>query len=257
MRATLFLRRRCRSIFLPAFMLLLSGCDGEAQKDYDAAKAIDKPEAYDAFIQKHPDSDMVRFALLKLDDYHYEQARLKNDEGTWRRFLAQHAVGKYVAEAQAALEQLLYFRAIENGTKQALDAFVQEFPTSNFTPILQKRIANLPILSKLSLADVKIQPANLQDNPKGPKDGTGFFITLKNDSEIVLKRVVVKLLLLHPDGRVWDQREIIPVMGAGEWGPRAYKSPLKPGDSRRFSYVTQRLPPDWKQDYTLFVLSFE
>lgn len=247
---------RLRLVTMLAFLLLVA-CDSEAQKDYEAAQKVDTSEAYDAFVQKHPDSDLVRFALMKLDDYHFEQARLKNDEATWRRFIEQHGQGKHAAEGQAALEQLLYFQALDQGTREALQSFVEAFPSSSFTPIMKKRLENFAVLSKLTFSGPSIAPANLQDNPRGPKDGTGFFATLTNGSELELKRVIVKLVLLTADGRVWDQREIVPVMGAGEWGPKAYKSPLKPGAARKFSYVTARLPEDWKQGYRLYVLSFE
>lgn len=254
-----WLTGRCIWHWLGFFVLvlMLTACEGADVAAWKEAQAVGTAEAYEAFLAAHPKSSLRRVALDQLDEPHFEQAKLQNSEAGWRNYLKQHPEGRHVSEAEHALELLMFFQAVDVGTLQALEGFLASFPESTFSEAVKTRIRQFPVLSKLELSKAEVIPVNLLGNPNGKKDGLGIYATLTNRSDRPLRRVIVKYLLLLPDGRLWDQRDVSPVRIEGEEGPLSWKEPLKPGDSRRFWTHIRRHPPEWKQHYKLFVSSVE
>ena len=99
----------------PALLLILllaaAGCS--VKPDYQEARALDTPEAYEAFLDKHPDDpDYSPKAKKHLERLRFEEAREKDTFAGYTRFVKKYPYGKYTARAQQAAEDI---RASELG----------------------------------------------------------------------------------------------------------------------------------------------
>jgi hypothetical protein len=93
-------------VVLGAF-LGLAACSGE-RGDWRSAEAADTVEAYDHFIEQHPDSEHVTQARSRLaqlaEDREWQRASTANTAAAYREFLAQHPNGKWAGEARIRVE---------------------------------------------------------------------------------------------------------------------------------------------------------
>ena len=99
----------------PALLLILllaaAGCS--VKPDYQEARALDTPEAYEAFLDKHPDDpDYSPKAEKHLERLRFEEAREKDTFAGYTQFLKKYPYGKYTLGAQQAAEDI---RATELG----------------------------------------------------------------------------------------------------------------------------------------------
>lgn len=91
----------------PALLLILLfaavGCS--VRPDYQEACALDTPEAYEAFLDKHPDDkEYSPKAKKRLEQLCFEEAREKDTFAGYTQFLKKYPYGKYTARAQQAAE---------------------------------------------------------------------------------------------------------------------------------------------------------
>jgi hypothetical protein len=89
--------------------LLLVACSGEG-RDWRSAEAADTVEAYDRFIERHPESVRAEAARARLaqltEEREWQRASTANTPESYRAFLAQHPNGKWAGEARIRLESL-------------------------------------------------------------------------------------------------------------------------------------------------------
>jgi hypothetical protein len=87
--------------------LLLVACSGE-RRDWRSAEAADTIEAYDQFIERHPESERAEPARARLaqltEEREWQRASTANTPASYRAFLAQHPNGKWAGEARIRLE---------------------------------------------------------------------------------------------------------------------------------------------------------
>ncbi len=100
---------------LPALLLILllaaAGCS--VKPDYQEACALDTPEAYEAFLHKHPDDkEYSPKARRRLEKLSFEEALKKDTFAGYTQFLKKYPYGKYTLGAQQAAEDI---RASELG----------------------------------------------------------------------------------------------------------------------------------------------
>ncbi|HEY3786590.1 MAG TPA: SPOR domain-containing protein [Steroidobacteraceae bacterium] len=87
--------------------LLGAGCSRE-QQDWRGAEAADSAEAYDQFIQHHPDSELVTEARTRIaqigEERDWREAGTVDTADAYRQFLTQHPNGKWAQEAHIRIE---------------------------------------------------------------------------------------------------------------------------------------------------------
>jgi hypothetical protein len=87
--------------------LMLVACSGE-RRDWRSAEAADTVEAYDQFIERHPESERAEQARARLaqlsEEREWQRASSANTPASYRAFLAQHPNGKWAGEARIRLE---------------------------------------------------------------------------------------------------------------------------------------------------------
>jgi hypothetical protein len=86
---------------------MLAGCSRE-KIDWKSAEAADTVEAYDHFLQRHPDGELstqARARVAQLNEARdWKKASAADTADAYRQFLAQHENGKWAGEARIRVE---------------------------------------------------------------------------------------------------------------------------------------------------------
>src|SRR5581483_7909035 len=86
---------------------LVAGCSRE-RIDWKSAEAADTPEAYNHFLERHPDSALATQARVRLtqlaEDKDWQRASAADTADAYKQFLAQHPSGKWAEEARIRIE---------------------------------------------------------------------------------------------------------------------------------------------------------
>jgi cell division septation protein DedD len=86
---------------------LVAGCSRE-QQDWRTAEGVDSIEAYNRFLQRHPDSELATQARTRVaqltEDRDWQHAGSLDTADGYREFLTQHPNGKWAQEARIRIE---------------------------------------------------------------------------------------------------------------------------------------------------------
>lgn len=90
-----------------AVLCAVSGCSRE-QRDWRSAQSADSLEAYDQFLERHPEGQLAtqaRTRLLQLtEERDWQRASTSDTADAYKRFLNQHPSGKWSQEARIRSE---------------------------------------------------------------------------------------------------------------------------------------------------------
>jgi len=99
---------RCTTfVFVMGPLLVLVGCASTA-KDWDTAKAINTPEAYEQFIANHPDDERVTAAEAAIEAMAWAEAKQDGSPEAMREFLRAHPASELATQATDAIETSLW-----------------------------------------------------------------------------------------------------------------------------------------------------
>jgi cell division septation protein DedD len=98
---------RAGGAVLVAALLTIAGCSAE-QQDWRAAEAAGTSEAYQRFVEQHPDSELAAKARERVgefvEDRDWSQASKLATADAYRSFLAAHPRGRWSQEARIRIE---------------------------------------------------------------------------------------------------------------------------------------------------------
>jgi cell division septation protein DedD len=98
---------RAGGAVLVAALLTIAGCSAE-QQDWRAAEAAGTSEAYQRFVEQHPDSELAAKARERVgefvEDRDWSQAAKVATADAYRSFLAAHPKGRWSQEARIRVE---------------------------------------------------------------------------------------------------------------------------------------------------------
>ena len=98
---------RAGKAVLAAVLLTVVGCSAE-QQDWRSAEAAGSAEAYQRFIEQHPDSELAGKARERVGEFvenrDWEQANKQATADAYRGFLAAHPNGRWAQEARIRIE---------------------------------------------------------------------------------------------------------------------------------------------------------
>ena len=98
---------RTGSAVLAAALLTIAGCSAE-QQDWRSAEAAGTSEAYQRFIEQHPDSELAGKAHERVGEFAEDRDwTVASKDGTadaYRAFLAAHPKGRWSQEARIRIE---------------------------------------------------------------------------------------------------------------------------------------------------------
>lgn len=99
--------RRIVAAALLGVMATLAACSRE-QQDWRAAEGKDSAEAYGQFIDRHPDSELVKEARARIaqlaEDRDWSDAAKADTAAAYQLFLTQHPAGKWAQEARIRVQ---------------------------------------------------------------------------------------------------------------------------------------------------------
>jgi hypothetical protein len=103
----MMIKIRARSIatavLLVAALAGMAACSRE-QQDWRAAEGADTTESYGQFIERHPDSELVKEARARVaqlgEDLAWREAAKTDTADAYLQFLAKHPTGKWTQEAR-------------------------------------------------------------------------------------------------------------------------------------------------------------
>jgi hypothetical protein len=94
----------CTTLAL-VLLLTVTGCS--AKSDFKEARSLDTPEAYEEFLDKHPDSkEYSSTAKKRLEELFFREAMKENTYEAYARFVKRFPYGPYAQKAQRAAEDI-------------------------------------------------------------------------------------------------------------------------------------------------------
>jgi hypothetical protein len=130
--------------------LLLTAC-GSAQGDWNEARAANTVAAYEAFIDKHPNTPQSvqahqQIAILN-DEQGWAQALATNTAEAFQSYLEQRPTGVYAGQAHdriSSIERMnAWYESSSAGTTDALQEFLQRYPHAPESDRARAQLARL------------------------------------------------------------------------------------------------------------------
>jgi cell division protein FtsN len=95
------------SALLVALVVSVAGCSRE-QQDWHAAQSAATPEAYEAFLEQHPHSELVRQAHAQIaqfaEEHDWQRALAAGTLTAYQQFLARYPSGRRAEDARIRIE---------------------------------------------------------------------------------------------------------------------------------------------------------
>ncbi len=113
-------------------MTLLAGCSRE-KIDWKSAEAADTVEAYDHFLERHPDGELSTQARARVsqlnEERDWKRASATDTLQAYQQFLAQHENGKWTGEARIRVENFALDGTPTGPMRPAMDPEVTPAPS--------------------------------------------------------------------------------------------------------------------------------
>ena len=233
---------------LLALVVLLAGC---ANPYADAEKA-NTIEAWEAYLQTKPSLSQQLAAEQQLQNLLLEKARKTKAVADYNAVIDRFPKVPERAKLIQERSEAAYAAAEKEGTPEAWKQFMKDYPTAD--SILIKKATNMVDVTtnkdKLKVGEPRVEQVNLAENPNGPKDGWGFFVTVTNVGTEPIGYLNMEVRLLDEAGaklKAW-QYPLVSKTGPGNMPIEdEYTKPLLPGASREWQYTTGEVPEAWSK----------
>lgn len=223
---------------------LMAGCD-----DFGTVQRTDTIEAYEAYVKENGETSANGIAsMARLEILYKQQAEKLKTVEAYDAYLKRFPKGPNRVLIAGAKEELMFKAAEQAGTEAAWKAFLDGNPEAQARRVDMAKagIEAANYASKLEIGPVRAEPVNLADDPKGPKNGTGFFAEVTNKGDKTLSLLWFNLVLpANEAGAVQMFDGLLVAPASASRMPIAAKDqvPFKPGETRTWSYTTDAVPP--------------
>jgi hypothetical protein len=116
-------------VIVLTILAIVTGMLGCAGGEWARVRAEDSPSAYRRFLREHPESQHAAQARERLD---YLQLSKHPDPAAFERFRASHPSSIYLAELKGLVEEPMFEAALRQGTQEAFQRFLEQFPSGHF-----------------------------------------------------------------------------------------------------------------------------
>jgi hypothetical protein len=124
-------------------MACVAGCSRE-QQDWRAAEGADTMDSYGRFIERHPDSELVKGARTRIaqlaEDRDWSEAGKADTAAAYQQFLARHPDGKWAQQARIRAQN---FALTAGGANASLG--IQAASTGQASPAAAESAASTPV----------------------------------------------------------------------------------------------------------------
>lgn len=217
--------------------LLLSACE----PFYEVQKA-DTIEAYEQYLEEHPNSRFQFQATTRLEELYLERARERGTLEAYDAYLERFPEGMYHDKALAQREEALFDWAREQDTVEAWSTFLEEYPRAKkkrkTTARQARRIA--AYRPHLALTEPELERVNLAEDPEGPLNGWQVEVDVTNEGDETLKHLGLRATWADGTARwpVVAERWPVPM-------PDEAKEPIAPGETRTWTWTTGEMAADY------------
>jgi len=129
-------------LLFSSLLMLLISCNN-TKKDWEKAQHQSTVESYNSFIEKHPGSEFVQSAKMKIIDLDWEYAINADSIAVYKDFLTKHPESEQIKEAKERLIILEWEQAKKINTIDYYKKFLNDYPKSIFTDSTNQRISDL------------------------------------------------------------------------------------------------------------------
>ncbi len=226
-------------------VLLTSACD-----PFAAAQKADSVEAYEAFLTENPNSAWRPQAADRLQVLLFEAAQEENTLPAYDAWLTRFPSSSMRDDVMSARSGSLYTWARETDTVESWQAFLAEYPESRRRPNAERGERAARYRPQLTVGEPRSSRTNLAEDPEGPMNGWLIEADVTNIGENAFKTVI-----LHPTSPSELSTLEWPV-AAPRWTlplTDEQKRPLRPGETRTWSWTTDDLDESWDGNFQIVV----
>jgi tetratricopeptide (TPR) repeat protein len=234
-------------------LLVLSTACGDNFADVQKADTI---EAYETYLKNNPDNRFMLEINSRLEDLYLQAARDAKALEAYDAYLARFPEGVLREKAILEREVFLYDWANAENTGESWNTFIEEYPRAEKTrrARAKRMIAVHEYQEFLDLSPPRMEQINLAEDPEGPLNGWGFYVDVTNNGSRTIESMYLTIEYLGAEGRAVGSREWllvapyppIPV-------PEVQKTPMKPGETREWSWETGNMPEGWERKVRVYV----
>lgn len=228
-----------------ALALALVGCD-----PFMDVQDADTIEAYEGYLAEHPDNANAFKARIRLEELYLAKAEASEDPADWDLYLDKFPDGTHHDKAVRLREEHLFAWATAEGTEAAWATFVEAYPKAKQGRNKKARdaLAAMTYLPKLAFAEPVIAKTNLAEDPDGPLDGWKMDVDVTNNGDKTVATLWFRVHYLGADGTSLGSREWPIVAPYANWPVPIEEErtvPMKPGETRTWTWSTGDLPDGW------------
>lgn len=185
-------------------LFALLGCD-----DFDSVAREDSVEAWQGWLDANPPGDAPSFrhtqALSRVEELRFDAAKADGTQQAWDAWLADFPDSPRVTEATKAREEALFVAANRSFTAEAWQGFLDACPKpteARRARVAKHALAGLAIDAHVTRNDVQQRPVNLAEDPNGPLDGHAFTFDATLGGEHTVESLWYTLRYHSADGRI-------------------------------------------------------
>ena len=137
MMITLRARSIATALLLVAALAGMGACSRE-QQDWRAAEGADTMQSYGQFIERHPESELVKEARARVaqlgEDLDWKEAAKADTAEAYQQFLAKHPSGKWAQDARIRAQNFALAAATQAASTAALAGPAITAPAASGVP---------------------------------------------------------------------------------------------------------------------------
>jgi hypothetical protein len=230
-------------------VLSLAGCD-----PFPEVRKVDTIEGYEAYIAEHADSTFVSEARARLEVLYLEKARAERTLEAYDAYTSKFPQGVYRKEAYIEREAFMWAWADATNTADAWERYLKEYPSHDARKVkdARRRKECATYLPNLAWTPVAMKKVNLAEDPNGELNGWMFSSDVTNNGPQTITYLQLTLRFKDTSGKtIGDARWPVVSENYGIPVEEEKKIPIKPGETRTWSYTTGDIPPGWSEQTEL------
>ena len=237
---------KLRALVLATF-LSLAAC----ANPYEEAKKADTIEAYEKFLQEHPDDGKANIARQRLAELKLAEVKKTGTLEAYDAFIKEFPKGKAYQEAMKERKTLLVDQATTTDTAEAWQKVIDDYGKTDRKLLLKARrkIASIEARAMVDLGAITPTQVNLAGDPKGAMDGWKFTAPITNKGTKPAAEMVISISFTDENGKELTAREwpvVAKRLPEALPMPAGFDTPMQPGETRTWTFQAGDLPAGWK-----------
>lgn len=226
--------------------IALFACD-----NYAEVREQNTIEAYEAYIAQNPSSTNALEAKSRIETLMYEKAKTEESLEAYDAYLEKYPRGVFHEKARKERETYLWDWAAQTHTPEAWEQYLKEYPKIDARKIrrAKTRLAAAKYAPNIGIGPLTSEPANMAENPEGPKNGWRFKADITNNGPDTLQYLHVTVRFFNDEGQMLGEAAW-PLVATQYRVPveEIKKVPMKPGETRTWDLLTDQVPEGFKPE---------